>query len=575
MSTPAPGQHGQPDEPQCYNCGTVGHWAVACPEPTRETPAGLAAWRNSSTPNQTNPKGQGPGSIKRSKGPIITKYGPPPPPPPPSFAQGMNHMPPPPPGHHHHPHPVTSYPGQAPPYQAYAPVPPPVPPAYGGNFPPAAYGYSHPPPPHHPHHHHPPFQPPPPHGASHFGPPGYMGPPTTLGPPPGGHFAVNRGDGLENRVSAHDQAFSQSPPPLKPSPPMNATPPQNRSGPRQTPGLAKPPNLPSKPPVGVTSHPLPPKPPKSHDQSIQQHDHRNKRKNERHNKSRDRRQSNDHYNHRHPNPGSNHHGHPNQSPDNRRLSGSRKGQRQHHANVSSKSHTSRASSSDQHVAGAKGTNNGRRAAKDLGHRRQSSENIPRYHDDSRSAAKKTNRPFGANSQGSSVGVEMADNKGSPQLNNCQARSDISDGSERRSSSDHRGIGAKRFHHQDTHPHERQYKRPKIDASPRTETKPLKSDGEEEHEEEECIWDNIDVPREADRRQQAERDRSGAKRRASTASRASSQSSRSSDLNSLEAELLGRPVKQQKSPEKSSTRHRQDHQAKRRPVNTNSAYSRRW
>ncbi|KAM3459591.1 hypothetical protein MY4038_005897 [Beauveria bassiana] len=30
---------GRTEEPQCYNCGGMGHWAVACPEPTRETPA--------------------------------------------------------------------------------------------------------------------------------------------------------------------------------------------------------------------------------------------------------------------------------------------------------------------------------------------------------------------------------------------------------------------------------------------------------------------------------------------------------------------------------------------------------
>ncbi|KHO11523.1 DUF1212 domain membrane protein [Metarhizium robertsii ARSEF 23] len=573
MPTSGPGQHGQPDEPQCYNCGTVGHWAVACPEPTRETPAGLAAWRSSSTPNQTHPKGQGPGSNKRSKGPIITKYGPPPPPPPPqSFGQGMNHMPPPPPGHHHHPHPPVSYPGQAPPYQAYAPPappPPPPPPAYTGSFPPAAYGYSHPPPPHH--HPHPPYQPPPPHGAPHFGPPGYMGPPPALGPPPGGHFPVNRGDGHESRPSPHNQTFSRSPPPPKSSQPVNTTAPQNRSGSRQASGLAKPPSLPPKPPAGVTSHPLPPKPPKSHDQSNQQHEHRNKRKNDRH-KGRDRRQSNDHHNQRYQNTGSHQHGHPNHSPENRRLSGSRKGQR-HHGNAGSKSHNSHAGSPDQQVAGPKGTNNGRRASKDQSHRKPSSENVPRNRDDNGSVAKKANAPIAANDLGSSIGVEKVDGSSSPKLNNSQARSDMSDGSERRSLSENRGDSIKHSHDDDSNIHERQPKRLKTDASPRNEAKTSKSD-----EDEECIWDAIDVPREVDRRQQAERDRAEAKRRGSTASRASSQSSQSSDLNSLEAELLGRPFKQ-RSPEKPSTRQRPEHQdrfkPKRRPVTTNSAYSRRW
>ncbi|OAA69524.1 Zinc finger, CCHC-type [Cordyceps fumosorosea ARSEF 2679] len=27
-------QSSRPEEPQCYNCGGMGHWAVACPEPT-------------------------------------------------------------------------------------------------------------------------------------------------------------------------------------------------------------------------------------------------------------------------------------------------------------------------------------------------------------------------------------------------------------------------------------------------------------------------------------------------------------------------------------------------------------
>ncbi|KAM0669497.1 hypothetical protein ACQRIU_003059 [Beauveria bassiana] len=70
---------GRTEEPQCYNCGGMGHWAVACPEPTRETPAGLAAWRNASATRQGSGRAQH-NDGRKSKGPIITKYGPPPPP---------------------------------------------------------------------------------------------------------------------------------------------------------------------------------------------------------------------------------------------------------------------------------------------------------------------------------------------------------------------------------------------------------------------------------------------------------------------------------------------------------------
>jgi hypothetical protein len=163
-------------------------------------------------------------------------------------------------------------------------------------------------------------------------------------------------------------------------------------------------------------------------------------------------------------------------------------------------------------------------------------------------------------------VERGNNLISPKLASAQARSDASDGSGHRRGS---------FKHSLDHEpdlHDQQSKRPRTDASPLPETKTSKSDDEEE-----CIWDSIDVPREADRRRKAERDRVGAKRRGSTGSRGSrhsSQSSQSSDLNSLEAELLGRPVRQ-KSPDKSSSRHRAEPQErikpKRRPANTNSAY----
>ncbi|KAJ3477298.1 hypothetical protein NLG97_g8878 [Lecanicillium saksenae] len=132
---------GRPEEPQCYNCGGMGHWAVACPEPTRETPAGLAAWRNASAARQGNGRAQQ-NDGRKSKGPIITKYGPPPPP-----AGYGAHYPPPP-----------GYPPQHPQYSA----PPPQP--------------SYPPQYHYPHGHGQPPPPPPSHGQHHYPPPPYPAP---------------------------------------------------------------------------------------------------------------------------------------------------------------------------------------------------------------------------------------------------------------------------------------------------------------------------------------------------------------------------------------------------------------
>ncbi|KFH45195.1 hypothetical protein ACRE_040030 [Hapsidospora chrysogenum ATCC 11550] len=50
----------RPDEPQCYNCGTMGHWAVACPEPTRQTPASQGQNVPKPSPSrQDNPEEEG------------------------------------------------------------------------------------------------------------------------------------------------------------------------------------------------------------------------------------------------------------------------------------------------------------------------------------------------------------------------------------------------------------------------------------------------------------------------------------------------------------------------------------
>lgn len=38
MGSKAPGQAATEQEAVCYNCGVKGHWAFACPEPTRDVP---------------------------------------------------------------------------------------------------------------------------------------------------------------------------------------------------------------------------------------------------------------------------------------------------------------------------------------------------------------------------------------------------------------------------------------------------------------------------------------------------------------------------------------------------------
>ncbi|UZP41077.1 hypothetical protein NXS19_008893 [Fusarium pseudograminearum] len=151
MPNTAPGQP-RPDEARCYNCGTAGHWAIACPEPTRETPAGLAAWRNSNTPGHGGNRDHHGGS-KKSKGPIITKYAPAPvPAPAPGVARygpPPNYGPPPTPYSGGPP----SYPPHYPPYgspaSSYAPGY--SPPGYSNPYPPPSYGGPPPGLPAHPH----------------------------------------------------------------------------------------------------------------------------------------------------------------------------------------------------------------------------------------------------------------------------------------------------------------------------------------------------------------------------------------------------------------------------------------
>ncbi|KAK3901101.1 hypothetical protein C8A05DRAFT_35237 [Staphylotrichum tortipilum] len=146
MASTAPGQTPPEQDGLCYNCGVKGHWVFACPEPTRDMPAGLQRWHQ----HKENGGSDRRGASREKKGPIVTHYAPPPPPPPPPAhpPPGMPYGQPQPP-----PYPPGLPPAPPPPAQGYAqPGYPPNP--YSGGYqppplpPPPQYGqYSAPPPP--------------------------------------------------------------------------------------------------------------------------------------------------------------------------------------------------------------------------------------------------------------------------------------------------------------------------------------------------------------------------------------------------------------------------------------------
>ncbi|KAF5016874.1 hypothetical protein F66182_11306 [Fusarium sp. NRRL 66182] len=318
MPNTAPGQP-RPDEARCYNCGGSGHWAIACPEPTRETPAGLAAWRNANAPGQGGNRDHH-GGPKKSKGPIITKYTPVPAvtryghppgygPPQPSYSGGPPSYPPyyppygssapsfasgyAPPGYSH-PYPPPSYgapppglppPPSGPPGSYASPPPPPQPPG-----PPASYPrpYGPPPTPRQDHTtyasqpHYPPYPPPAsaPYGQ-HAQPPSYPPPyPPHSAPPTYGHPPASRPSGP-----------SPAPPPMPRPNRSSGSPPVPRPSPVST--LPLPSSLPPKPPL-PTKPPPPNQPGQSNrgrrDLPDHSRDHRNKRKHDRHNRNHDNRQ---------------------------------------------------------------------------------------------------------------------------------------------------------------------------------------------------------------------------------------------------------------------------------------------
>lgn len=211
---------------------------------------GLAAWRNSASTCQGSAKGHGYGSTtKRSKGPIITKYTPHPPQP--SFGPGAHPYASQPPGAHRPPVP---YAGLNQPYQPYLVPPPPL----SVGYPQPAYlyhlpsGYT-------------------PYGPSRYGQQGPLGP-SPKPPPPVIPFAPGRPSVQEYHppLPPYPQPFSHAAPSHRPATAKHS-PTGSASSPKSATALSKPLNT-------RISHPLPPKPPPSHNQINPQRDPRNKRK---------------------------------------------------------------------------------------------------------------------------------------------------------------------------------------------------------------------------------------------------------------------------------------------------------
>ncbi|UNI13315.1 hypothetical protein JDV02_000072 [Purpureocillium takamizusanense] len=589
------GYDGRSHEPQCYNCGAVGHWAVACPEPTRATPAGLAAWKNAPAPSQGIPKHHG-NSSKRSKGPIITKYAPPPPPQPPSYGPGMGpYQPPPPPpllpGHHQHPNAIPG-PPPAPHYSQYGTPSPSYPPGY--TPPPYPYASGQP------------YHPPSPYGAPlQYTPPGYARPmPGPLPPAP-----------YPGAPVAHDHRpppsyYGQQAPQPAPAPYAHSSshhsprppPPQPRPAPPA--GFAQPP---PKLPGTRMSHPLPPKPPPSQDQTKTQRDHRNKRKHDRQDsqdgRHRDHRGGNKHASH-----GSQYDAHAFPSSAGQRYSSSqgsppsrpnhnhpkpssqqfRKG---NHSETQIRASTSPAKRSRSERAGG--------ANKDQPEESIQAEPIgdeagPAHKPPQGKEADRSQGPLVAhmpevvdqvrlvdelaaddaaperNTEDEAVETKtVSTDKEEGEIGNDDARTSTSSyeptmmRQPQRSTSGEPGPHYKRSRSSDVE--ERQHHKKRRPDSPAPRSDKTSESGTVNG----TLWDGLDVPRQADRKRRGSH--------ASQGSKQSSASSKSSDLNSLEAELLGRPVKQ-KLVADSPPRQRSDRKpvkAKRRPANANSAYSRRW
>ncbi|UKZ79951.1 hypothetical protein TrVFT333_007714 [Trichoderma virens FT-333] len=596
MSESAHPHAGPSDDSPCYNCGGRGHWVVACPEPTRKTPAGLAnAWRNAPNAGQGNHRQHHGGSSKRvNKGPIITKYAPPPPPPPPppSHPSSLSH------GTASYPPPGPPYPQQNAQFQApYAHYPPAAhyPAGYGPAYPPQQYhqpsygtapaaqaGYAaHPPGP-------PASQPPAPYPAAY---PSYppAGPSSAPGYPPQTPFA---------------QSYPQPPYGLPPVPyPVH-------SGPHYPPP-PKPPHV-SRPHSGLNQpvhHSLPPKPPRSvHTQQEPHRDHRNRRKHDRQNKHRDNRRRDQGSRHRSSQQKM-------QNKNNRSNRGNRSNPRS--------SQKALASTNADNTKGAPLS-----SVEDLEKNAKLGSEAPKegFREDSTATeipASDKARAYGHEDDQSRQSIsgeldddsETADSESGESTDGDEpepARTLISDDEAVSAQGDGHPSQNPQDHGKDetstsgslapdmSHPNGKHKRR---DDESEDERQPKKSkatsslahgglkDAEEDNQTEaqhdtESAIQGDDVPTVEEEEdgpilppldpESRGRSKEGHQR---PKSRNSSVSSRSSDLNSLEAELLGRPAKQ-RSPDDIGLHQRQDRVAmpkmqRRRQPNADSAYSRRW
>lgn len=550
---------GQAQEPRCYNCGSHSHWAVACPEPTRETPAGLAAWRSASAAGQPHGKNHGYCSnSKRSKGPIITKYSPP------SHASPMGPYPPPPP---------IPPPGVQPPLGLYPPQ------AYSNSFSPGypqPFGYNMTVP----------FGPPTPYMMPHFVQPAHLG--VAASPPPQPPAALAPGCPNPEYRPPH-QPYRASLPPRaashRPAPPKTSLPYGRQA--ELASSIAKQPNA-------RLSHPLPPKPPPSHDQALPQRDYNYRRRNDRHHYQDRSRRGFRNYDSKAIN--SNAH---DSSPADRLVSHNTLSHGrldEHDADLSSSKKSPRPPQSPEKQTVECAVNDVRVSAvtksddrsdvDTVGKCAESNEMAKHKVEDSPRSCDGTNereKPLSPRSHatgGSEAESAVVANAASATVEASDEQEDgeISSNDDTLSPiPDDRGVVEKKINSptvEGSWRRKRQYS-DEWDDDDESCAKRARSNGTShahERNSDDDLWDSLNVPRQADR-----------KRRGSAASRGSrhsSVSSKSSDLNSLEAELLGRPVKQRQiegasPPPRTRSERKPVSKPKRRQTNTNSAYSRRW
>ncbi|KAL6811591.1 hypothetical protein J3E69DRAFT_171853 [Trichoderma sp. SZMC 28015] len=607
MAESAHAHTGPSDDSPCYNCGAKGHWVVACPEPTRKTPAGLAnAWRNApNAPNagHGNHRQHHGGNPKRmNKGPIITKYAPPPPPPPPpphpsSLSHGTAPYPPLPPG--------PPYPQQNPqfqsPYAHYQPA------AHYS----AGYGQTYPSQQYHQ----------PPYGAAPAAPAGYAahppGPPAPQ--PPAPYPAGYASYPPAGPSSAPGYPPQTTYPQSYPQPPygLPQVPYPAQSGPAHFPPPPKPPHV-SRSHSGLNQpvpvhHSLPPKPPRSvHTQQEPHRDHRNRRKHDRQNKNRDNRRRDQGSRHR-----------SSQQKMQNKANRSNRGNRSNRSSSAIRSsHKASASATAELVKTGplssiedleKNSKFGSEASKEDFPEESAAAEIPvsdnaqshQHEDDMLPQLASGELDEDSETADSESGESTDNNETEPPrtvLSNDEVESARDD--ERRLSlnTHHHGrdeastpssmaldtphLNGKHKRRDDESEDERQPKKSKAAESLAHDLNDAEEDNQAQtqydtgsavqgndapivEEEDEPVL----PPLEPESRSRSKERHQGPK------SRNSSVSSRSSDLNSLEAELLGRPAKQ-RSPDDIGVHQRQDRvtlptMQRRRQRNADSAYSRRW